>query len=184
MRKNYQETAVSPPIFALMLTLFLGVFVQFANAQTFYKSVSASQLDMVGVNSNLPAVKEIKSEGTFLVKDGSLDEIYSLKLTLQTPKLDSLFGDKKITFEKTRVMVLPIMGMVHVIGTLDVEGYKSTASFQLGFIVNNDQSVTFKGTKSFKLNEFAKDLPNDELTLAIDFVCRNQKNNLVALSTK
>ncbi len=183
MTKIYKESTFSAAIFASMLILFFGVSMPIAKAQTFYRSVSATQINMSAISSNIQS-KEIKSEGSFLIKDGSLDEIYNLKLILPTVRLDSLIGSKKITFEQTRVMVLPIMGMVHVIGTLDVEGSKSTTSLQLGFVVNNDQSVTFKGAKMLKLSDLVKDFPGDELNFDINFVLRNDKNNLVTLTAK
>ncbi len=170
------------------IIVFLVVFVQFANAQTLYRTVSASQID-IAASPIVQSITEIKSEGSYLIKDGGLDEIYNLKFILPTSLLNTLpkgnlISNKKITFEQTHVMVLPIMGMVHFVGILDVDGVRNATSFQLGFLVNNDQSITFKGIKSFKLNDFAKDLPNDELKLNIDFVLRNSKTDLTILTSK
>ncbi|MES2652669.1 MAG: hypothetical protein V4663_13080 [Bacteroidota bacterium] len=184
MRNNYMHTTYSGSTrFAFILIVFFGLSVQLVNAQTFYKAVSASQLKMA-IEPVVESSKGIKSEGAYLIKDGQLDEIYRLKLILPTMLLDSVLKDKKITFEQTRVMILPIMGMVHFVGTLDVDGIKSTTSFQLGFIVNSDQSITFKGTKLLKLSDLFNDLPKDELKLDIDFVLKNSKSNLAVLTSK
>ncbi len=181
MRNNYTCTTHSSTkttsIFAIFL--FMSFFAQFAYAQTFYGAVSSSKLEM---SSKIRG--EIKSEGSYLIKDGQLDEIYKLKLLLPSTFLDSVLKDKKVVFEQTHVMILPIMGMVHFVGTLDIDGVKSTTSFQLGFIVNSDQSITFKGTKLLKLSDLFKDLPKDELKLDINFVLKNSKNDLAALKAK
>ena len=174
MRNN--NTCTSAFIFAFLV--FFGLFVQFANAQqSLYNTVST------------PRGLSAESEGTYLIKDGELDEIYSLKFVLPSAQLktlhtDSLIGKKKIMFEQTRVMVLPIMGMVHCIGMLDIDGIRSTTSFHLGFSINSDQSITFKGTKLFKLNDFDENLSKEELKLDIDFILKSSKNNLSVLTTK
>lgn len=182
MKNNYTRTT-APFIFASLLIVFFGFSFQSVNAQTFYKAVSASHLNITP-NNRVGLHPEIKSEGTFLIKDGVLDEIYSLKLILPT-KVDSrIIGDRKISFEQTRVMVLPIMGMAHFVGVLDVGGVKTTTSFQLGFALNSDQSITFKGTKLFKLSELGEGFPNEELKFELDFVLKNNKNELAALTAK
>ncbi|MEJ5996400.1 hypothetical protein WG904_18370 [Pedobacter sp. Du54] len=185
MRNNYTRTSTypAPAIFACLLILGIALLTPLVKAQAFYRTVSSSQLNITAVPIVEP-VYEIKSEGTYLIKDGMLDEIYNLRLTWPAIKFDSLVSDKKITFEQTRVMVLPIMSMVHIIGTLDVDGIKSTTNFQLGFHINSDQSITFKGVKLFKLNDLAKDLSSNELKLAIDFVLKNNKNNLAVITAK
>ena len=187
MRNNYNYTGLhaSKATFTFVIVVFFGLFVQIANAQTLYNTVSASQVNIP--NGFTDAYT--KSEGTYLIKDGELDDIYSLKLVLPTAQLktfltDSLIGKKKITFEQTRVMVLPVMGMVHFIGMLDVDGVRSTTSFQLGFSINSDQSITFKGSKLFKLSDFDENLPKEELKLDIGFVLKNIKNNQTVLKTK
>ncbi|MBP8067212.1 MAG: hypothetical protein KAY27_01500 [Pedobacter sp.] len=184
MRNYYakKKSTLTTSILAAMLIAFLCLSVQVSNAQTFYRSVSATKLNITAVSSNAQSNREIKSEGSYLIKDGLLDDIYNMKLTLPTATVNNLIGNKKITFVQTRVMVLPIMGMVHFVGVLDIDGVKTTTSFQLGFFVNNDQSITFKGTKSLKLNDLAKDLPNEEFTLTIDFVLNNNQNQVAVLT--
>ena len=182
MTNNYDFKSIysAKALFTAVLIIIFCLAVDSVKAQTFYRSVSASQLDIPTI-TNVESTKEIKSEGAYLIKDGQLDEIYNLKLTLPAYIFHSSIADKKITFEKTHVMVLPIMGMVHLIGTLDVDGVKSTTNFQLGFYINSDQSITFKGTKSIKLNDFFKELSSKEIKVDIDFVL---KNNLAVLTAK
>lgn len=185
MRNNYTCTTVNfgSILFAFILIVFCSLPSQSVCAQAFYKTLSASQLN-IGVSVAGETNTTIKSEGIYFIKDGQLDDISKLKLTLPTSLLDSVLKDKKITFEQTHVMVLPIMGMAHFVGMLDVSGVKGIVSFQLGFTVNNDQSITFKGNKLVKLDDLAKEMPKHDLMLSLDFVLKNDKNNLVALTSK
>ena len=169
MRNKNTYTAI------FIFILFCAFFVQSTNAQTLYSTISAPQQNVVNELST-------ESEGSYLIKDGELDEIYGLKL--KTIFADSLTGNRKITFEQTRVMVLPIMGMVHFVGTLDIDGFRNTTSFQLGFLVNSDKSITFKGTKLLRLSDFDENLSKEELKLDIDFVLKNSKNSLISSTTK
>lgn len=163
MRNNY---ALTKTIFSFFLFTLSFSFVKSAKAQTLDKSISL-------VSSSIQATNDFKSEGTYLIKDGQLDEIYNLKFNLPT-------SNKKITFEQTHVMVLPIMGMVHFVGTLDIDGVRNITSFQLGFLVNNDQSITFKGTKSIQLNESSK----EELKVNVEFVLKNSNHHLAVVTAK
>jgi len=190
MRNNYICTTAyfSKLIFSFLLIIYSSLYLTPANAQSLYRVVSASKVDLTASKS-VETDKEVKIEGNYLIKNGQLDEIYNLKFVLPTAQLNehpigALIKDKKITFEQTRVMVLPIMSMVHFVGILDVDGVQSTTSFQLAFLVNSDDSITFKGTKSFKWNDFIKDSLKDELKLDIDFVLKNNKSDLAVLMAK
>ena len=158
----------------LILTLLILGFAGTSSAQVYaFASSPKKNFTISEVSSSIELANDFKSEGAFLIKDGQLDEIYNLKFNLPT-------ANKKITFEQTHVMVLSILGMVHFVGTLDIDGVRSTASFQLGFLVNSDQSITFKGTKSIQLSELSK----DELKLNIDFVLKNNRNDLAFVTAK
>lgn len=163
MRNN---CALAKAIFSFTLIIFSLSFVKSANAQTLSKITSI-------VSASISSNNDFKSEGAYLLKDGQLDEVYNLKFNLPT-------ADKKITFEQTHVMVLPIMGMAHFVGTLDIDGVRNVTSFQLGFLVNDDQSITFKGTKSIQLSDLSK----EELKVNIDFVLKNNRNDLAIVTTK
>ncbi|MGF1923610.1 MAG: hypothetical protein ACQUHE_05485 [Bacteroidia bacterium] len=185
MRNNYPSTttycgAIS---FAFILIVSLNLFVQSANAQTFYNSVSASKLNMI-IGSSSSSTSSIKSEGSYLIKDGQLDEIYKLKLILPSTMFDSLGRNKNVSFEQKCVMILPIMGMVHFVGIVDIDGIKGTTSFQLSYKVGADQSITFSGNKSLKLKELAEGMPNETLALNLDFVLKNSRVDLALNTTK
>jgi len=190
MRNTYTSPAPfsTKTVFLFLFALSFMLSSQLVSAQALYTSASASSLNVNSTATvNLPS--EIKSEGGFMIKDGQLDEIFNLKFDLpsnllKSPTLSALLAGKKITFEQTRVMILPMMKMVHFVGTLDVGGVQSPASFILGFVVNSDESITFNGSKTFKQNDFAKNLPNNELKLDINFVIKNSRNDLAVLTAK
>ena len=167
--------------FAFILVACIGLNVQSANAKTLNETSPVSNVK-VSSEKNEPKLL-IKSEGAYSLKDGQLDEINKLKLTFPS-SMDHVLIDKKITFQQTHVMVLPIMGMVHFVGMLDVGGVKGIVSFQLGFTINPDQSLSFKGNKTIKLNDVASELPKHELMLTLDFDLKNDKNALAVVTAK
>ncbi|SFH45583.1 hypothetical protein [Pedobacter insulae] len=188
--KNYAfETSCFSKIsfMFLLVTLLIGTTLQ-SDAQTLYRAVMAADLDLVQEPLSelvVEAANEVKCEGRYLIKDGQLDEIYNLKFVLPSVQLNvqstnSNLGGKKVTFEQTQVMVLPMMGMVHVVGFLTIGGVSNTSSFLLKFKVNSDQSISFNGEKSVKLLEYFPAVSHemmDEVQLNIDFVLKNAKNN-------
>lgn len=139
-------------------------------------------MDMKAEVAEQAAPSSILCEGSYQIKDGVLDDIFNMKLVLPAAKIDSLLGNKTYKFEQTRVMVLPILSMVHLVGVLDVDGVKNTTYFQLSFLVNEDESVQFKGTKKFNMGEFGQHFTGKDLQMEIDFVLKNKKNNLASLN--
>ncbi|RZK41975.1 MAG: hypothetical protein EOO90_09555 [Pedobacter sp.] len=185
MRKNY-TIAILPNLKLIsvsFLLMFFFLFIQQGKAQTSYKT--ATNLAVPKITSAL--VDAIHPQGSFSIKDGQLDEIYNLKFSFSDAQLKALSADrliegKKITFEQTRVMVLPLMGMVHVVGTLDIGGHKGTSDFQLAFKVNNDESVSFKGSRAIKLSDFVEGFPKNEVKLDFEFVLKNNTTELATLT--
>lgn len=180
----------------LLVTLFTVSTLQ-TNAQTLYRVSAVADVDVTESFSIEPVPvaepsKEVKCEGSYLIKDGQLDDIYNLKFVLpsvqlKTQSTNSIIGEKKITFEQTHVMVLPMMGMVHVVGALTIGDVSNTGSFLLKYKVNDDQSISFNGEKTVKLIQYYPDVVAktvDELQLEINFVLKKDKNNLKGLTTE
>ena len=183
--KNFHLRKVSFVFF--LVTLLVGLTVK-SNAQALYQLAVVADLNGLE-NSNsdsiIKSTREIKSEGSYLIKDGLLDEIFKLKFVLPSVQLkatstNSLISDKKVTFEQTHVMVLPVMGMVHIVGSLTIGDITTTDSFLLKFKINEDQSISFSGEKPVKLIQYYPNLAvknSDEVQLALNFVLKNGKNN-------
>ncbi len=197
--KNFTYTIISQRkvSFMFLLVTFLIVSALQANAQTLYKASAAADVDVtesfsIEAASVPEPSKELKCEGSYLIKDGQLDNIYNLKFVLPSVQLkaqstNSIIGEKKITFEQTHVMVLPMMGMVHVVGALTIGDVSNTGSFLLKFKVNSDESISFNGEKTVKLIQYYPDVAVktvDELQLELNFVLKKDKANLKGSATK
>jgi hypothetical protein len=161
-----------------------------SDAQVLYQLAVVSDLNGLENSNNDPIIKstkEIKSEGSYLIKDGLLDDIYKLKFVLPSVQLkatptNSLISDQKVTFEQTHIMVLPVMGMVHIVGSLTIGDVTNTDSFLLKFKVNDDQSISFSGEKPVRLGLYYPNLAvknSDEVQLALNFVLKNGKTMLL-----
>ncbi|MES2419046.1 MAG: hypothetical protein V4541_12725 [Bacteroidota bacterium] len=160
-------------------SLFFIAIAPNANAQTLYKATAVAQVNIAS-DSHCIAItdNDVKGNGKFVVKNGMLDDISSLKFVLSNHELNRLLAtNDNISFEQTHVMVLPMMGMVHFIGMLNVDGVNSRADFQLQYEINKDKSVTFKGTKSFKLSDYTKlaAVPQKDVLLDLNFVVKNDE---------
>ncbi|HTM98363.1 MAG TPA: hypothetical protein VL088_06465 [Pedobacter sp.] len=185
--KTFSPSKISFMFF--LVTLLIGATMQ-TNAQTLYRASVVADFDLIenpAVEPHVETANEIKSEGSYLLKDGQLDEIYNLKFVLPNVQVkaqstNNIIGEKKVTFEQTHVMVLPMMGMVHFVGSLTIGDVSNTGSFLLKFKVNSDQSISFNGEKAVKLIQYypgATAKTEDEVDLAINFVLKNDKNNPV-----
>lgn len=177
-----------------VFTLLAGVTVK-SNAQAPYQLAVVADLNGLANSSSdsiIKSTKEIKSEGSYLIKDGLLSEIYKLRFVMPSVQLkatatNSLISDKKVTFEQTHVMVLPVMGMVHIVGLLTIGDITSTDSFLLKFKINDDQSISFSGEKPVKLIQYYPNLTVkncDEVQLALNFVLKNGKTNVGVLTAE
>lgn len=176
--KNYLLNLSLP---TRLLTVFFMVlslaFTQEGKAQVLYRSIAAAQIEMLDA-SKVGETINSNSQGRFTIKDGVLEDIHSFKFVLVDSELKALLANQlattdSISFEQSHVMVLPMMGMVHFIGKLTIGEVSNRADFQLGFVVNKDETVTFKGTKSIKLSDYAK--TEKEIMLDINFVLTNKE---------
>jgi hypothetical protein len=190
--KNFSHRRVSFVFF--LFTLLIGQAIE-SRAQDLYRLAVVSDLKALEnstTDPTLKSTKEIECEGSYLIKDGSLDEVYKLKFVLPSVQLkatttNSLISDQKVTFEQTHIMVLPAMGMVHVVGSLTIGEITSTDSFMLKFKINEDQSIYFSGEKPVRLVLYYPNLAaknSDEVQLALNFVLKNSKNNSGVLAAK
>ncbi len=132
-------------------------------------------------------------EGQLIIKDGHLEDIKNLKFNiphaiLKSIDKDSILFDKNVSFEQNRVMVLPLMGMIHLIGELNIDGVKTMADFQLSYTINEDKSISLKGSKLIKsielkaFNPESLDLTKvkDDLKLDVDFKINSQMGTMLA----
>lgn len=189
--KNYYNAVTnfkSIILFSLILTSTL--FVQSAKAQTPYKVEGDSQVK-ISIDSNQNILSPLSAEGSFIVKDGVLDEISSFELALpMSSSINPAIANNGISFKLTHVMILPTMKMIHAVGVLNVGGVSNRTDIEFSFVMNNDQSITLNGSKSIKLNDYrqgptfalASLVSNNDLKLNMNLVFKNNQfytNNVV-----
>lgn len=153
---------------------------------------------LIEMINNVPKTHSSIFKGGFEMKDGVLEEILELEfeipLTEELKRLlpDSVSGSQKLKFHQTRAMVLPTMGMVHLIGTLEVGELRTTTSLHLGYSVNEDESLSLKGVKSLKIAELLREstaltehlITNKEVTLPVDLTVRPNLQTVFGLTSK
>lgn len=142
--------------------------------------------------SHLENSKQLAAQGNFVFKDGNLDDLKSLtiKTTLsRTNKLLSAhFASDSLGFELTRVMILPYMSLIHIVGNLEIGGVSKTTEMDFSYLVNADQSISLIGIKSIKLNDYKKDYKinslafkvNNEVNLELNLLFKNNQASFIA----
>ncbi len=193
MKKNQNvalfKEAFLRPIQILFLIIIALAFTQQLMAQVMYKAMAASQIELITERpQQTPALQAsvLSGEGKFDIKDGRLEHITGFKFLLpgqqHTSDIDGqVMLSDNIVFEQTHVMVLPLMGMVHFVGMLEIGGVRNRADFQLGFSVNEDNSIRLTGTKNIKLSDF---YTNKEISLTDKVINELQLNITLILNAE
>lgn len=162
---------------AIMVILSITVFAQQAQSQTPYKTITTSQIKVLGT-SNLHdwdmTANSLTCEGTFQVKGGVLQDISALQFSMPVTNLKSkeslmntraykaLNADtyKTITFKLTDASVVPAQKIVKVNGNLTISGVTQPITLQSSYVINADESLTFKGSKAIKMSSFKIKAPS------------------------
>lgn len=197
-RYNFSYKLVSTLKRTTLLSLVLiAVFFQNANAQSNSDTGSNVVVDLsVGtLKSNFKALgnsKSLNAESNFTLKDGCLDEVKSFALKMNLLPSEANFSDHlsadSLEFELTHVMILPYMGLIHIIGNLEVEGVIKRTELDFNYSVNEDQSLSLSGVKLIKLSDYRKiskvkassAQSNNEINLKFNLVLKNNKPNFIA----
>ncbi len=176
LRKNIPHKT---GLFSMLLLVVIVVcisFVRATNEDTYYKSYDRSNILIEG-SSNMGnwsiAATSFVCDGQFEIEKGELQELSELHFALPVSQLKSenplmdtameeLFKHNQITevsFKQTNAMVLSVMKMANVIGELQIGNKQHRMALQLSYVVNEDQSLTFRGTQSIKLSDYQLKMP-------------------------
>lgn len=154
---------------SMMMILFFALASFTVNAQT-YKVNSGSEINVAGTSNmhdwNMNA-KAFTCDAVIVLKGGALSDVSSLSFTLPVANLkskDKLMdtraykalktdAHKNITFKLKDATILP-QQKVKVVGNLTIAGVTKEISFISSYVVNSDQSVTFKATESLKMSDY------------------------------
>lgn len=195
--KNYYSTALHTSDFFRSISLFILILLvtvlsSNVNAQMNYRAEGDSHI-MITTDSNRnvisTAVSSLVAEADFIIKDGVLDEVSSLKLRMPAQKVNE---SSDLDFKLTHVMVLPIMRKIHVVGMLNINGISKRTDIDFNFVVNQDQSITLTGDKAINLSDFHTNSTVEfasltkksekQLKLEMNFVFKNEPYKLTALN--
>ena len=119
----------------------------------------------------------LNSAGSFMIKDGELDEINTFQFDVSTNSLKSedasinsvlhtvlaKGGTQKISFRLTKEMVLPIMKMVHLVGDFTMAGVTRTVSLQMSYEMDQNNNIKLSGTNSISLSDFTDAATGEQL---------------------
>lgn len=196
MKKSYKLINTLRRVTLLSFILTVAVFQNsFAQSDSQTESNVVVDVSLGSFKSNFTALgnsKHLSAEGNFTLKDGFLDEIKSFALRMNLNPSDSLFSEHLSTdslgFELTHVMILPYMGLIHIVGNLEVEGVSKRTELDFSYSVNEDQSLSLTGTKVIKLSDYVK-IPkikasdsknNNEINLVFNLLLKNNHFELIA----
>jgi polyisoprenoid-binding protein YceI len=158
------------PVLILIAVLSTFGFSQKALAQTQYK-IAQSQIKVAG-SSNLHdwtmAATAFTCEGTFVVKNGQLQDLSALSFTLPISNLKSkedlmderaykaLNAEKypKITFKLTDAVVSTQSKTIKATGNLTIAGATKLIAIQANYVVNSDESITIKAIEPVKMSDY------------------------------
>lgn len=192
----YKRIDTLKRLVCLSVVLVVLVF-QNSNAQSIFKTESNAVVNLAAIsfNDNLSGSdnsKQLSAKGNFIFKDGHLDDLKSFTIKTTLPRIDKFLSDSfsndSLGFELTRVMILPYMGLIHIVGNLEVAGVSKITEMDFSYLVNADQSISLKGIKSIKLSDYKKDSKinaaafrgNNEVNLELNLLFKNNQASFIA----
>lgn len=176
---------------------FVVLIFQNTNAQSIFNTEANMVSNLQGgpfknIFSHLDNSKQITAQGNFVFKDGNLDDLkyFTIKTSLSSTArlLPDHFTNDSLGFELTRVMILPYMSLIHIVGNLEIGGVSKTTEMDFSYLVNADQSISLIGIKSIKLNDYKKDSKinasafkaNNEVNLELNLLFKNNQASFIA----
>lgn len=162
-------------LFGIGGLIFAVAFMGPSNHTTLYRSMN-SNISIFNPGEESDAKVEASTfacDADLTFEEGKLTDISSFNFAIPINEFKSndeqleltiqnLFRNRhgEVTFKQQRVMVLPIMKMMHLVGELTIANATRPFSFQFAYEINKDQTLTIKGKQTVNLTEFGILLPN------------------------
>ena len=171
MKVNKNQRTPLSPFRRVLLFVVILLFTQQLYAQTTYTVAEGSQIKMAGT-SNLHdwtmVANTFSCDAKLTIAGGKLKSIHSLNVILPVKNLKSeetimdnrtyktLNADiyDKMTFKLTSASVVAAQKLVKVTGNLTIAGVTNLITIQSNYVLNGDQSISFKGSKAIKMSDF------------------------------
>ncbi len=183
-----------------LLALGMLLFSTTAQSQTSYKVIPGSTIKVFGTSNlhdwNMTA-GTFTCEGMLKVKDGELQDVSSLSFSLPVTNLKSkedLMDTRaykslkaaefsKITFKLKDATMLP-QQKLKATGSLTIAGVTKEVVITSAYVMNSDDTITFKGSKAFKMSDHNIKAPSFMLgalktgnDITIDILLKLKKQN-------
>jgi polyisoprenoid-binding protein YceI len=179
--------------------IILASFTEKTLDQSPYKLVPSSQIKVLGT-SNLHDWTMLSTsfncEGSFIVKNNQLQDLSALSFVLPVKSLKSkedlmdtraykalkAAAYSKITFKLTQATVLSQQKIIKATGNLTIAGVTNQVMLQTNYVLNADESITCKGSKTIKMGDYGIKAPSfmmgalktgDEVTIDIQLKFKN-----------
>ena len=166
-------------LFALGGLIFAVAFVNNSNETFAYKSFD-SKISITSTNMDIDSKIEASNfvcEADFLVDGDQVLDISSFRFSVPIVQfkpdhqkvetaIQQLFKSSdgtSINFVQQRVMVLPTMKMIHLIGEISIANVKQHIAFQLAYDLNKNKELILKGKQFIRLSDFGIVIPQDLL---------------------
>lgn len=167
-------------IICLFAVLIVGSYVAFTDVfkeETYRSDINESSVYLSGHTDAQEwkmKVNSFTSQASFIVENQELQEVVDLHFKLPTDLVKtensqleaailevlSFNNCNEISFDQRNQMVLPLMKMIHLVGNLNIANRSIPVSLPVGYVINSDQSISLKGTKSIKFNEYGINVPS------------------------
>ncbi|GEO07166.1 hypothetical protein AAE02nite_48300 [Adhaeribacter aerolatus] len=159
-------------IFGIMAITILSV-----RGQTPYKMMTGSNIKVSGTSNvhdwNMQA-SNVTCEANLKMKNGQLQNLNSLHFVLPVNNLkskDKLMDTRtykalkakeypEISFKLINASVVSQQKIINATGNLTIAGVTNQVNLQTSYVENSDESITCKGTKSIKMNDFKMKAPS------------------------
>lgn len=161
-------------IVAVALAIFSVAFTQISSSEgtheVVYSKIALSDEENSSWNvetSDFPFSGDFKFEGRELLSFSAFEFNIPLQsLTSDNKSVEQCIHEffkqyncHEISYRQSRVMILPIMKKVHIIGDLKLASTCQVLPIQLDYILNPDQSIQFSGTQEIDLSAFDMIIP-------------------------
>ncbi|MEJ5995036.1 YceI family protein [Pedobacter sp. Du54] len=185
--KNFSNFALSRVGLVSLLSLcviifsisFISISDETVRYKTFDSSVAitnASSAQVQKTNSNI-----INCEANFTFDEGKVMDVSNFQFQvpfnqfdIANPNIESAIHTvfklnqvTQVSFVQEKVMVLPTMKMIHVIGLLTMANVEHSLAFQFTYVINKDKSISINGEQTIDLAEFGLKIP-DALKNVVD----------------
>ncbi|RZK40979.1 MAG: hypothetical protein EOO90_12880 [Pedobacter sp.] len=178
--KRFSTFAISRTGIVTLLSLGLIVFsISFVSIQDKGKrfesiNSSFSLLSPAFTSAESVTSNAVNANAEFTFDDGELSDISDFQFSVPlgmfkssdveaeqaVQKIFKTIDKEDLTFVQQRVMILPTMKMIHLVGEISIANIQKPISFQLAYLHEN-QVLKIKGKQTIRLNELGINIPSE-----------------------